>query len=153
MITALTVDHALAIAPHLRESDRAEIRATEGHDVDWSAWAHRIVAIEGHATVGLVDGAPFVMGGFFEVPSAVGQTCGVWMVATPTIETPMGAQVAACLVERGHREAKKRFTHAITWSDITNAAGMHMLARLGYAEGEVVELGGRLFQQFGKALR
>lgn len=157
MIAPLTIDHALAIAPHLRESDRVEVSAIEGAIVDWQKWAQRLVDLiadrSGHALAGLVNGTPFVMGGFFEVPSPEGRTCGVWMVATPLINEPHGARIASRLVAQGHRAAREKFDRAITWSDTGNLDGNGMLKRLGYLPaGDPVTVGGRLFQQMGVRL-
>ena len=152
MILPLTIDLAMAIAPHLRESDRAEIIAAEGAVDNWQAWGERYATLDGTAFAGLLDGTPFVMGGFTEIAGA-GNCCCVWMVATDAITVPRGTGIAARLVMLGHRLARKKYQYAIACSDYANVPGMRLLLKLGYeAVGDLFKRGGRDFVHMRVAL-
>ena len=147
MILPLTIAYAAAIAVDLRPQDRAEIIAAEGGISDWGTWGKRQAQLDGPSYVGILDGQPFVTGGFCQVagPSDV---CAVWMVATDRINTVRGSRIAARLVASGHRKASQRFKVAVACSDMANVDGMRMLLRLGYRPaGKSVNLNGHDFVQ------
>lgn len=116
------------LAAHMRPTDVAEMKATQGEDVDLEALLRESVRLSGYVDSGVAldTGELVLMRGVVEYP------CGgiPWMLATPRAE-----EFTRDFIIEGRRwvgEMLERYGHLVNYVDARNTKSIRWLRKLGF---------------------
>lgn len=144
-IQPATLDHVIAMTPHVRQADRDEIGAASGKDI--ATALRESFELSEMCWAGLVDGEVACLFGCGSV--TVTSLIGVpWLIGTDLVE-----RHAKAFLRRNRpmvAQMRERWPHLVNWVDVRNTKAIAWLEWLGFTMHDPAPYGvaGRLFRRF-----